>query len=55
MEMFYQALLGGHRMAEKLDRAQQAFLARARTSIRPYRVHPYFWGGFHLIGDYGPL
>ncbi len=55
MEMFYQALLGEYSKAAALAGAQRAFLARARTSIRPYRVHPYFWGGFHLIGDYGPL
>ncbi len=55
MEMFYQALLRGHTKAEALASAQRAFLARARSSIRPYRVHPYFWGAFHLIGDAGPL
>ena len=55
MEMFYQALLGEHTKASALAGAQRAFLARARTSIRPYRIHPYFWGGFQLIGDPGPL
>ncbi|GAC1346176.1 MAG: CHAT domain-containing protein [Ktedonobacteraceae bacterium] len=55
MEMFYQALLGEYSKAAALAGAQRAFLARARTSIRPYRVHPYFWGAFHLIGDPGPL
>ena len=55
MEMFYQALLGNFTKAGALAGAQRAFLARARTSIRPYRVHPYFWAGFHLIGDPGPL
>ena len=55
MEMFYQALLSDFPKAAALTRAQRAFLARARTSIRPYRVHPYFWAGFHLIGDAGPL
>lgn len=55
MEMFYQALLSDFTKAAALAGAQRAFLARSRTSIRPYRVHPYFWGGFHLIGDPGRL
>src|SRR5947208_11641457 len=55
MEMFSQALLGEHTKASALAGAQRAFLARARTAIRPYRVHPYFWAAFHLIGDYGPI
>jgi CHAT domain-containing protein len=55
MEMFYQALLSDFSKAAALAGAQRAFLARARTSIRPYRVHPYFWAGFHLIGDAGLL
>jgi CHAT domain-containing protein len=55
MEMFYQALLSDFSKAAALAGAQRAFLARSRTSIRPYRVHPYFWAGFHLIGDAGPL
>jgi CHAT domain-containing protein len=55
MEMFYQALLSDFTKAAALAGAQRAFLARARTSIRPYRVHPYFWAGFHLIGDAGAL
>lgn len=55
MEMFYQALLGEYTKAEALAGAQRAFLARARASAHPYRVHPYFWAAFHLIGDFGPL
>jgi tetratricopeptide (TPR) repeat protein len=55
MEMFYKALLGNFTKAASLAWAQRAFLARARTSIRPYRVHPYFWAGFHLIGDAGAV
>lgn len=55
MEMFYQALLSNFPKAAALAGAQRVFLARARTSLRPYRVHPYFWAGFHLIGDAGPL
>jgi CHAT domain-containing protein len=55
MEMFYQALLGEYGKAAALAGAQRAFLARARTSILPYRAHPYFWAAFHLIGDPGPL
>ncbi len=55
MEMFYQALLSDYSKAAALASAQRAFLARSRTSIRPYRVHPYFWAAFHLIGDPGKL
>jgi CHAT domain-containing protein len=55
MEMFYAALLKRHSKVSALASAQRAFIARARTSVHPYRVHPYFWGAFHLIGDYGPL
>lgn len=55
MEMFYQALLAKYSKAAALATAQRAFLARARTSLHPYRVHPYFWAAFHLIGDPGPL
>lgn len=55
MESFYQALLAGNAKVTALAQAQRAFLARARTSVRPYRVHPYFWAAFHLIGDYGVL
>lgn len=55
MEMFYQALLGEYSKTAALAGAQRAFLARARTTSRSYRVHPYFWAAFHLIGDAGPL
>lgn len=55
MEMFYAALLGEFNKAAALAGAQRAFIANARTSNRPHRVHPYFWGAFHLIGDDGPL
>lgn len=55
METFYHSLLSGSLKAAALADAQRAFLDRARTSIRPYRVHPYFWAAFHLIGDYGKL
>jgi CHAT domain-containing protein len=55
MEMYYQALVNDYGKAAALAGAQRAFLARARTSIVPYRAHPYFWGGFHLIGDPGPI
>ncbi len=55
MEMYYQALLSEYGKAAALAGAQRAFLVRARTSSIPYRVHPYFWGGFHLIGDPGPI
>ena len=55
MEMYYKALLSEYGKAAALAGAQRAFLAHARTSVGPYRVHPYFWGGFHLIGDPGPI
>lgn len=55
MEMFYQALLGEYSKAEALAGAQRAFLARARASKQPYRIHPYYWAAFHLIGDFGAL
>ena len=55
MEMFYQALLGEYGKATALAGAQRAFLARARASGHLYRVHPYFWAAFHLIGDPGSL
>ncbi len=55
MEMYYQALLSEYGKAAALAGAQRAFLVRARTSSISYRVHPYFWGGFHLIGDPGPI
>ncbi|MBV9230365.1 MAG: CHAT domain-containing protein, partial [Chloroflexi bacterium] len=55
MEMFYQALLKGHAKAAALADAQRAFIARSRTAIPSYRVHPYFWAAFHLIGDAGKL
>ncbi|GCE20687.1 CHAT domain-containing protein [Dictyobacter kobayashii] len=54
MELFYQALLGGAGKSTALAYAQRVFIARARASAHPYRVHPYFWAAFHLIGDAGP-
>jgi CHAT domain-containing protein len=55
MGTFYQALLGEYSKAAALAGTQRAFIARARSSDQPYRVHPYFWAAFHLIGDPGPL
>jgi CHAT domain-containing protein len=55
MQVFYQALLRGHPKAVALSNAQRAFLAQARASTRPYRIHPYFWAAFHLIGDVGAV
>jgi CHAT domain-containing protein/tetratricopeptide (TPR) repeat protein len=51
MEVFYQALLQGYTKATALSNAQRTFLNQARLSSKPYRVHPYFWAAFHLIGD----
>jgi tetratricopeptide (TPR) repeat protein len=55
METFYQALLGEYSKAAALAGTQRAFIARARSSTQPYRLHPYFWAAYHLIGDYGQL
>jgi CHAT domain-containing protein/tetratricopeptide (TPR) repeat protein len=55
MGMFYQALLGECTKAEALAGAQRAFLARARSTGQLYRIHPYFWAAFQLIGDPAPL
>jgi CHAT domain-containing protein len=55
MQMFYQALLQGYTKAVALSNAQRAFLAQARASTKLYRMHPYFWAAFHLIGDVGAL
>jgi CHAT domain-containing protein len=55
MEMFYQALLNGSTKAASLGDAQRTFIAQMRTSTLAYRVHPYFWAAFHLIGDAGKL
>ncbi|GAC1371109.1 MAG: CHAT domain-containing protein [Ktedonobacteraceae bacterium] len=55
MGMFYQALLSSYTKAAALSSAQRTFVTRARISAQSYRIHPYFWAAFHLIGDYGPL
>ncbi len=55
MEMFYKALLSGYTKAAALGDAQRSFLARSCTSVPSYRVHPYFWAAFHLIGDAGKM
>lgn len=55
MEMFYRALLSGYPKITALSGAQRAFLAITRASGKQDRLHPYFWGAFHLIGDPGKL
>ncbi len=55
MGMFYSALLRDSTKVVALASAQRAFLAQAHASNRSYRIHPYFWAAFHLIGDYGRL
>jgi CHAT domain-containing protein len=55
MEMFYRALLSGYPKIAALSGAQRAFLAITRASGSSHRLHPYFWGAFHLIGDPGKL
>ena len=55
MQVFYQTLLQGHTKAAALSHAQRTFLAQVRASAQSYRVHPYFWAAFHLIGDVGAV
>jgi hypothetical protein len=55
MGTFYQALLGECSKAAALAGTQRTFIARVRSSKQSYRLHPYFWAAFHLIGDPGPL
>jgi CHAT domain-containing protein/tetratricopeptide (TPR) repeat protein len=55
MEMFYRALLHGYPKIAALSGAQRAFLAITRATGNQHRMHPYFWGAFHLIGDPGKL
>jgi CHAT domain-containing protein len=51
MYIFYQILLQGGSKTVALSNAQQTFLARVRAGESEYRMHPYFWAAFHLIGD----
>ncbi|GHO45678.1 CHAT domain-containing protein [Ktedonospora formicarum] len=53
MQLFYYELLRGESKAGALAKAQRAFISQAQSSTRDYRVHPYFWAAFHLIGDAG--
>jgi CHAT domain-containing protein len=55
MEIFYHSLLNGAHKSAALAYAQRVFIARARESRQTYRLHPYFWAAFQLIGDAGSL
>ncbi|WP_376794781.1 CHAT domain-containing protein [Thermogemmatispora sp.] len=56
MRLFYEGLLAGRSKVVALAEAQRSFLARARSSAdSSCYAHPYFWAGFQLIGDPGPL
>ncbi len=51
MQHFYQHLLQGESKVQALQSAQCTLL-RLADSIY---AHPYFWAGFRLVGDVGPL
>jgi CHAT domain-containing protein len=53
METFYRALLEHRGKAASLCAAQRSFLLHARESAQAYRIHPYYWAAYHLIGDPG--
>ncbi|HEX6482601.1 MAG TPA: CHAT domain-containing protein [Ktedonobacteraceae bacterium] len=54
MKLFYQYLLEGKSRVEAL-RAAQCSLLHADGSLPSLYTHPYFWAGFRLVGDIGPL
>ena len=51
MQHFYQHLLQGESKVQALRSAQCNLLRRAGSMY----AHPYFWAGFRLVGDVGPL
>ncbi len=51
MEFFYQNLTNGQRKDEALNNARNQYLAQAKGKGK----HPFYWGGFVLIGDTTPL
>jgi len=51
MQIFYQRLLEGATKVEALQAAQCSLLHNKSSRY----MHPYFWAGFRLIGDVGPL
>lgn len=51
MKFFYQALKEGKTKDVALREAKRQYLAQARGAAR----HPFYWGGFVLIGDNQPI
>jgi CHAT domain-containing protein len=51
MQHFYQHLLQGESKVQALRSAQCNLLRQADSMY----AHPYFWAGFRLVGDVGPL
>ncbi|MEP0984561.1 CHAT domain-containing protein [Ekhidna sp.] len=51
MKYFYQNLKDGQAKDEALNNARKQYLATAEGKAR----HPFYWGGFVLIGDNNPI
>ncbi|WP_299259532.1 CHAT domain-containing protein [uncultured Aquimarina sp.] len=51
MEYFYKNLKDGKNKAEALQQAKLQFLATTNEET----IHPYYWGGFYLLGDTAPI
>jgi len=51
MEYFYTHLKEGKNKATALQEAKLQFLATANEEVN----HPYYWGGFYLLGDTTPI
>lgn len=51
MKYFYQNLKEGQRKDVALNNARKSYLANASGKAR----HPFYWGGFVLIGDNSPI
>jgi len=51
MEYFYTNLKEGKNKAAALQQAKLQFLATTNAETN----HPYYWGGFYLLGDVAPI
>ncbi len=51
MKLFYQNLKEGQSKDEALNNARKQYLVTAKGKAR----HPFYWGGFVLIGDSSPI
>ncbi|MEL6918949.1 MAG: CHAT domain-containing protein [Bacteroidota bacterium] len=51
MKSFYENLKKGMRKSKALQQAKLEYLGTASAS----RAHPFYWGGFYLLGDSAPL